>query len=478
VRSGRPNQDACEHGTGAPGDSLKAVLAVSDGHGGSRHFRSEIGSRLAAHIAVAVVQESIPGQLSDSNASLPDEAVPMLTREIVEDWRSAVLSDLEQHPFTPEELSKLEESDGSDARVSVEEDPVLAYGSTLLVVAAARTFILYLQLGDGDILAVDASGKTYRPLPHDERLVGNQTTSLCQPESWNEFRTRVDRNPDEFASMVLASTDGYSNSFRSEEDFLTIGRDYLNLVREDGLDVLSEELPKILSEASEKGSGDDITLSLLVGDSAYAVPPVVAEAVATEAVAETSAEPAKSPAAEQPARAASKGAAPGERRPRLSAAQGWLLVSLGIILLAAFLFQHFAHKKPQAESSGSTPITAPGAAPSKRGGNAPPQGKEWVLNAGGSSIPLRPRSKVSARQLFGQGSKEDSATYAEVTSDDEGVLRLVNLSDDPWAVEHPGKKTEPPLENGAGVILGSGIKINFGHGKMATIALADEPSEH
>jgi len=33
----------------------------------------------------------------------------------------------------------------------------------------------------------------------------------------------------------LLSTDGYANSFRSDEDFLKIGHDYLEIIREQGI---------------------------------------------------------------------------------------------------------------------------------------------------------------------------------------------------------------------------------------------------
>jgi hypothetical protein len=67
-------------------------------------------------------------------------------------------------------------------------------------------------------------------------------------------------------SLVLLSTDGYANSFRSDEDFLKIGQDYLEIIRQQGISSLAEELPAILTEATQQGSGDDITLAILQED--------------------------------------------------------------------------------------------------------------------------------------------------------------------------------------------------------------------
>ena len=69
-------------------------------------------------------------------------------------------------------------------------------------------------------------------------------------------------------SLVLLSTDGYANSFRSDEDFLKIGQDYLEIIRQQGIASLAEELPAILTEATQQGSGDDITLAILQDDPA------------------------------------------------------------------------------------------------------------------------------------------------------------------------------------------------------------------
>src|SRR5262249_9758314 len=85
-----------------------------------------------------------------------------------------------------------------------------------------------------------------------------------------DFRLALETRPDRFPVAILLSTDGYSNSFRSETGFLQIGNDYVRMAREEGFDFLSKELPQILAEASEQGSGDEITLGILVNESALA----------------------------------------------------------------------------------------------------------------------------------------------------------------------------------------------------------------
>jgi len=266
VRSGLPNQDAVQcSAIGGEGSSPEvAVAAVSDGHGGARHFRSQIGSSLAVSTAAGV----LPGFLfllrapGTDGHSIDASQVRAAEKAIVDNWLAAVGSDLENHPFTEEELNQLQADDGPESRRAVETIPVLAYGATLLVAAATDDLILFLQLGDGEILSVGGGGATTRPLPADRRLLGNQTTSLCQPDAWREFRSAWFSDPD-LPALVLMSTDGYANSFRTDQDFLQIGSDYLAMIREQGIETLAGELPAILKEATQQGSGDDITLAIL-----------------------------------------------------------------------------------------------------------------------------------------------------------------------------------------------------------------------
>ena len=284
-RSGLPNQDAvqCTVTPGAQG--TVAVAVVSDGHGSARHFRSQIGSSLAVSTVAATLQTFLRESVS-SNGQVPfvPEQVHELERKIVSGWLAAVQSDLENTPFSEAELANVEKEEGVEGRAAVESSPELAYGATLLAAAATDKVLLYLQLGDGEILSVSAQGTTTRPLPPDDRLIANQTTSLCQPEAWKDFRSSwviAGGTAGALPSLVLLSTDGYANSFRSDEDFLKIGQDYLEIIREQGISSLAEELPAILTEATQQGSGDDITLAILQDDLSAAGAAKVAAAADT-----------------------------------------------------------------------------------------------------------------------------------------------------------------------------------------------------
>ena len=262
-RLGLPNQDAI-HWLPASGVGPPIILGVSDGHGSPKSFRSDVGSRLAVEQSAWMVQDLLDGQPDPSNLSaVKRTAEDYLPREIVRRWQEMVEDHLAENPLTDEELASVAEQQGSDARQKVVNNPLLAYGATLLIVLVTRDFILYLQLGDGDILVVDETGGVSRPLPKDERLFANETTSLCRKDAWQDVRFRFQALFGKSPSMILLATDGYANSYRDDAQFMKIGTDMLSIIKEKGISPIQANLENWLKETTAAGSGDDITLGLL-----------------------------------------------------------------------------------------------------------------------------------------------------------------------------------------------------------------------
>lgn len=243
---------------------LPVVVAVADGHGSPTAFRSDVGARRALWWATTeclrLVQEAPP---YGGATFVKDEAQHRLPQVITRRWRKAVLRHRRYHPFTEAELARLEELRGAGARKAVLADPALVYGSTLLVVAVAESYALFLQLGDGDILVVSQAGEVTRPIPKDPRLLGNETTSLCAKNAWKDFQVQFSAMNGGGTALVTLSTDGYSNSFRDEASFCRVGPDLLERLRQNGVDRTRRQMSGWLEESSSRGSGDDTTLAIL-----------------------------------------------------------------------------------------------------------------------------------------------------------------------------------------------------------------------
>jgi serine/threonine protein phosphatase PrpC len=264
IRSGLPNQDAISFEP-ASGVGPPLIVALSDGHGSSKSFRSHLGSDFAVKGAVALLQELLDVLAHDpkSLSAVKRTAEERLPKEVVRRWQMAVDAHLEAHPFTEEELARVMRDRGEKACRDVGAHPHLAYGATLLAAVATENFLLFLQLGDGDILLVADTGEVTHALTRDTRLIGNETTSLCMDRAWREVRLHFHACHGELPALILLATDGYANSFVDAKAFLKVGSDLLEILQSEGVSFVTENLGTWLEEASAEGSGDDITLGIL-----------------------------------------------------------------------------------------------------------------------------------------------------------------------------------------------------------------------
>src|SRR6266849_471248 len=219
VRSGMPNQDAICWLRG--GSSL--VLAVADGHGSARYSHSHIGAGLAVQTATQLINDFLVGQADSDNLSLIKRAAEeWLPRALVRAWLEAIGEHIKANPLSEIELAALGRGNG-DSADSLGDRSAIAYGAPLLAAAAAEQFVLFLQLGDGEILTVTDRGEVSRPLSKDDRLFANETTSLCTPDAWRDFRVSFQPVTHARPALILLATDGYPNSFRDESGFLKVG---------------------------------------------------------------------------------------------------------------------------------------------------------------------------------------------------------------------------------------------------------------
>jgi serine/threonine protein phosphatase PrpC len=263
LRVGRLNQDAIlqvrESGVYAP-----IVLSLSDGHGSNKCFRSHCGSRFAVTIGAQLMRELIDEKREGYNATKIENAVKeIFPLEFVRRWQEVVQADLNGNPFTKEELNQLESIEDLRARELVEAHPTLAYGATTLTVAVTSSFVIYAQLGDGEIILVLETGEVSKPLPEDDRLLANETTSLCTDTAADDFRTAYHPFTQSLPALIVMTTDGYANSFVDEAGFLKVGNDLLTMLRADGFDTVNRSVKGWLEEATRLGSGDDCTLGII-----------------------------------------------------------------------------------------------------------------------------------------------------------------------------------------------------------------------
>lgn len=297
-RGGLPNQDAILWSP-IEGRGLPLILAVADGHGGAKYFRSDVGARLAVETAVEVLRAFVSGHGDEvENLSLLKRtAEEWLPKTLVRGWREAVEAHIGLNPLDAKESDSFESNYGAAARRRAQTDLTRSYGATLIAAAVTDAFILYVQLGDGNILAVADTGEVSAPLPPDERLFANETTSLCAEDAWRDFRIGFRPISHPPPALVLLSTDGYPNSFRDETAFYKVGSDLLEIIRASGISKVESQLESWLTESTYVGSGDDVTLGVMCRTGACVETP--AQALGEDAATEKSGRDAPEDAPEE-----------------------------------------------------------------------------------------------------------------------------------------------------------------------------------
>jgi serine/threonine protein phosphatase PrpC len=267
IYSGRPNQDSIRW-LNEPFNEVK-ILSIADGHGSAKYFRSKIGSQAATKVSVKVFNNLFRtiDLTQTSITQLRDIIRYTIPRHIVRNWNEMVTSHLIKNPISDIELIKELGECREEISSMIAINPLMIYGSTSITIVVTNNFIFCLQIGDGDIVIVDKERNLVRPFASNSLSTNkpsissmDETNSLCMNNSWNNYDVKIYSTEELQPRLVLASTDGYSNSFRNLNGFLKIGTDYLDLLDNRGPVYLKKKLSQILRKTSDEGSGDDITL--------------------------------------------------------------------------------------------------------------------------------------------------------------------------------------------------------------------------
>lgn len=245
------NQDASKYFLSK--DKEQVIVTVADGHGSKKCFRSNIGSKFAVEVLLRIFGKHLSGNTFDDLQSGFSGMSQDLAKTIHRQWLEKVKKHHTSNPFTPEE-------ELVDQKVL--NNPIISYGTTLLGALVTNSYIVYLQLGDGDILVVN-DGIVMRPIPKDENMIANETYSLCDAEAYAYFKFHYQPIIGQLPDLILLSTDGYSNSFPNENEFQKTALDYNNLFKVEGLDFIRENIVGWLTETTVNGSGDDLTTILV-----------------------------------------------------------------------------------------------------------------------------------------------------------------------------------------------------------------------
>ena len=266
--SQKPNQDCIKSIQATIKDvGDVVVLSLADGHGGERYIRSDIGASIAVDIAL---QESISLLENHPLIYFEELLIRELPKKLTEAWKKSIYKYHSNNAFTVEEQQKLN-SIGISQPEKIHDYPFFIYGCTLMIVILTNDYIIYVKLGDGDILCVNQMKETYYPLMAKEELIANETYSLCMNNAEAYFSIMIENLMDDrkIPELIMVSSDGYKNSFEGESGFFKAALDYFDMFDGYPARLIEKNLNRFLTDTTKNGSGDDISLGLIKRNSIH-----------------------------------------------------------------------------------------------------------------------------------------------------------------------------------------------------------------
>ena len=236
------------------------ILAVADGHGSSKCPRSDRGSQIAVNVFGEIIKRYLEayGQDADGFSNLLTflnrEGELRFAQDVCEEWQARV-----KQSFYKNKVDGITDAGGNIKWSSV----FSLYGTTLLGMLITNCFVFSFQIGDGDISVVTKD--EVAPLVEPEKFLGTETHSLSKTDAWRKAVTSVRRremeNKDSY--LYILSTDGFANSYISDEEYQKTCKEYLMMIQEHGAEAVQANLKHWLTETSKLGCGDDITVVMV-----------------------------------------------------------------------------------------------------------------------------------------------------------------------------------------------------------------------
>lgn len=273
----------CEDASGFYDDDQMHICVIADGHGSDNYPRTYRGSQFAVDAAIEQIKAFV-GKIYHPNPENPEisekesnelidnllhakinetHLLQYLSKNILMKWRELVEKDVEANPFQESEMVNVSEKykkrympeDISERRAEK------AYGCTLIAYVVTEKFSFGMQIGDGKCVVIDQDGTVSEPIPWDENCQMNITTSICDSDASDEFRFFV---TEEIPSAVFCGSDGIDDSYVNVEEMYALYRSILKIFVEHGIEVGKSEIKEYLPVLTKRGSGDDVSIALIM----------------------------------------------------------------------------------------------------------------------------------------------------------------------------------------------------------------------
>lgn len=263
-----------------------SIAIVCDGHGGDRYFRSDQGSKFAIDATRDCVEEFVSKVNKDLFEGKPlvrkntpysessskdytkdtdvDKALRQLFSSIIYKWKGKIMHHANETPLSEDEKASIKPDWQHDFE-NEEVGKTKTYGCTLMCYVHTDSFWFAFQIGDGKCIAFDENGQWSEPVPWDDRCFLNKTTSLSDSSALEEFRYCYCGKGYEPLAVFLGS-DGIDDSFGATENMVNFYVQILKLIKEEGLEIATENIKETLPQLSKMGSQDDMSIACVYDD--------------------------------------------------------------------------------------------------------------------------------------------------------------------------------------------------------------------
>lgn len=263
------------------------IAIVADGHGSESCFRSDYGSKVATEVALECLQQFAEATLASeelekrfykdifSNPRYRHMTVRRLTDTILAEWHDRVLEEYKNNPPTLEEMGE------SATEYQNGKNPAHIYGTTLIAALKLPQCMILLHQGDGRCDVFYEDGSVDQPIPWDSRCEDTATTSLCDEDAAERFRSCVLNLAEKPVIACYVGCDGVEDAYRDTYEGLGGSHVLMGGVHafykyltcqivQMGNETFKSWLPDFLAKFStdgifsRSGSGDDVSVSGIV----------------------------------------------------------------------------------------------------------------------------------------------------------------------------------------------------------------------
>ena len=269
------------------GNGRYHIAIVADGHGSKSCFRSDYGSKVATEVALKCLQQFAEATLASeeleerfyrdifSNPRYRHMTVRRLTDTILAEWHDRVLEDYKNNPPTLEEMGE------SETAYQNGNNPAQIYGTTLIAALKIPQCLILLHQGDGRCNVFYEDGSVDQPIPWDSRCEYTTTTSLCDEDACERFRSCVINLAEKPVIACYVGCDGVEDAYIDTYEGLggshvlmggvhTFYKYLTCQIVQMGYEAFMSWLPDFLTKFSadgifsKSGSGDDVSVSGIV----------------------------------------------------------------------------------------------------------------------------------------------------------------------------------------------------------------------